>query len=139
MFAASAAMGGIGVLVAVVAGDRVLTLFFGSEYAGSLRILALVMVAGAVGYVVSAQGYAMTAARQLLPQIPLLLATAAVTTASAWWLVPRRGLAGAAEAWLLGAIFQLALSSAVMAHLGRAAKKIADLQAATSAAACSPD
>jgi O-antigen/teichoic acid export membrane protein len=139
MFGASAAMGGAGVLLAIIAGDKVLTLFFGSEYAGTVGVFARVMVAGAVGYIVSAQGYAMTAARQLLPQIPLLLATAVVTTVLAWWLVPRRGIAGAAEAWLLGSLFQLTLSSALMARLGRAAEKIATLQAATSPAACSPD
>ena len=139
MFGASVVMGGAGVLLAIVAGDKVLTLVFRSEYAGSVGVFARIMLAGAFGYVVSAQGYAMTAARQLLPQIPLLLATAMVTTVCAWWLVPRRGLAGAAEAWLAGSLFQLALSSTLMARLGRAADRVANFEAATSTAAYSPD
>jgi O-antigen/teichoic acid export membrane protein len=75
------------------------------------------MVAGALGYVVSAQGYAMTAARKLMQQIPLLMGTAAVTTLCSWYLVPRRGLEGAAEAWVLGSAFLLACNAVLMTRM----------------------
>jgi O-antigen/teichoic acid export membrane protein len=109
------------VLAALTMGDRILTLLFRPEYSGSGGVFARIMLAGGVGYVVSGQGYAMTAARSLFPQIPLALFTAASTALFAWWLVPLRGLAGAAEAWLLGSLIQLALSSVLMARLARAA------------------
>jgi O-antigen/teichoic acid export membrane protein len=118
----SALMGTTGVLVAFLAGNKVLALLFRPEYGSNAAILARIMVAGALGYVVSAQGYAMTAARKLAQQIPLLVGTAAVTTMFSWYLVPRRGLEGAAEAWVLGSFFQLACNTALMARMGGGAK-----------------
>jgi O-antigen/teichoic acid export membrane protein len=82
------------------------------------------MVAGALGYVVSAQGYAMTAARKLMQQIPLLMSTAGVTTLFSWYLVPKRGLEGAAEAWMLGSFFQLACNTALMARISKDAEPL---------------
>lgn len=113
----SALLGLASVFVALLAGDRILALLFRPEYAGHAGVFALIMSAGALGYVVSAQGYAMTAARKLLPQIPLLLCTAGVTTVCAWWLVPARGLEGAAEAWVLGSLFQLICGTAIMTRM----------------------
>jgi len=112
--------GGAGVLAALTMGDKILTLIFRPEYAGSGGVFARIMLAGGVGYVVSGQGYAMTAARSLMPQIPLGLCAAASTALFAWWLVPLRGLSGAAEAWLLGSLIQLAMSTALLARMGKA-------------------
>jgi O-antigen/teichoic acid export membrane protein len=117
LFAVSALMGSAGVLIAFLAGHKVLALLFRPEYESSANVLARIMVAGALGYVVSAQGYAMTAARKLLQQIPLLLGTAAVTTLCSWYLVPRRGLEGAAEAWVLGSAFLLACNAVLMTRM----------------------
>jgi O-antigen/teichoic acid export membrane protein len=114
-------MGVAGVVVAFIAGDKVLTLLFGPAYAASAKVFAIIMLAGALGYAVSAQGYAMTAARELVPQVPLLAGVAVVTTVSSWWLVPRQGLTGAAEAWLLGGVVQLIISTAIMSRMSRAA------------------
>jgi O-antigen/teichoic acid export membrane protein len=114
LFAVSALMGGVGVVVALVAGDKILALLFRPDYGSSAGVFARIMVAGALGYVVSAQGYAMTAARKLVQQIPLLMGTVGVTTMCSWYLVPRRGLEGAAEAWVLGSLFLLACNTALM-------------------------
>jgi O-antigen/teichoic acid export membrane protein len=113
-----ALLGGAGVLAAAVAGDKILTALFRPEYGGSAGVFARIMLAGALGYIISAQGYAMTAARKVMPQIPALLCTAAATGLFSWWLVPARGLEGAAEAWLLGSVVQLAWSSFIMARIG---------------------
>jgi O-antigen/teichoic acid export membrane protein len=128
LFGASALVGGVGVVVASVAGDKILTMLFRPEYAGSVGVFARIMLAGAVGYVVSSQGYAMTAARQLVLQVPLLIGTAIVTMACSWWLVPLHGLAGAAEAWLLGSLFQLVFSSILMGRMSRMAAAPTALQ-----------
>lgn len=111
--AVSAIVGSGGVLLAVVCGSTLLALLFRPEYAHSTGVLARIMAAGAIGYVVCAQGYTLTAARKLLVQIPPLAASGAVTSLCCWALVPRRGLAGAAEAWILGAFF-LAICNAVL-------------------------
>ena len=113
----SAIMGSVGVLIAFSVGNRVLALLFRPDYAGSAGVFARIMVAGAVGYVVSAQGYAMTAARKFAQQVPILIGAAAVTTLSSWYLVPRRGLVGAAEAWMLGSLFLFACNLALMARM----------------------
>ena len=117
LFTASALMGGVGVLVALLAGNKILALLFRSDYSSNAGVLARIMVAGALGYVVSAQGYAMTAARKLTQQIPLLTSTAVVTTFFSWYLIPKRGLEGAAEAWMLGSLFQLVCNTALMARM----------------------
>ena len=121
LFAVSALLGSAGVLVALLAGGKLLTLLFRPDYGSNAGVLARIMVAGALGYVVSAQGYAMTAARRLMSQIPLLMSTTGFTTLFSWYLVPKRGLEGAAEAWMLGSFFQLACNTALMAR--KAAKQ----------------
>jgi O-antigen/teichoic acid export membrane protein len=117
LFGAGAVLGGVGVLAASVAGDKILTLLFRPEYGGSTGVFIRLMLTGALGYIISGQGYAMTAGRNLMPQIPLLLSTAAIISLCSWWLVPARGLQGAAEAWLLGSLFQLAGGTLIMARM----------------------
>jgi O-antigen/teichoic acid export membrane protein len=117
LFGLGAILGGAGVLAAAVAGDRILTLLFRPEYGGSAGVFTRIMLVGALGYIISGQGYAMTAARKVMPQIPALLCTAGATTLFSWRLVPTRGLEGAAEAWLLGSLVQLTWSSLIMARI----------------------
>jgi len=111
-------MGSAGVFVALLGGDRLLAMIFGSDYVGNAAVLAHIMIAGALGYLVSAQGYTMTAARKLFQQIPALLAAAAVTGLSCWYLVPKRGLTGAADSWVLGLVFLLAWNTILLARMG---------------------
>ncbi len=121
LFWIGALLGGAGVLAAALAGDKILTMLFRPEYGGSAGVFARIMLAGALGYIISAQGYAMTAARKVMPQIPALLCTSAATGLFSWWLVPARGLQGAAEAWFLGSLVQLAWSSFIIARIGNGA------------------
>lgn len=117
LFVIGALLGGAGVLAASTAGDKILSLLFRPEYGSSAGVFARIMLVGALGYVISGQGYAMTAARKLMPQIPLLLCTAAAIALFSWWLVPLRGLKGAAEAWFLGSLVQLAWGTLIMARM----------------------
>ena len=113
----SAIVGSGGVLLAFTCGSTLLTLLFRPEYAHNTGILARVMAAGAIGYVVCVQGYTLTAARKLLVQIPPLAASGAVTSLCCWVFVPRRGLEGAAEAWIVGAFFLLICNAALLAYI----------------------
>jgi O-antigen/teichoic acid export membrane protein len=117
LFGTAAVLGGAGVVVAMVAGDRILGMLFRPEYGGSAGVFTRLMMAGAMGYIFSGQGYALTAAGVLLPQIPVLLCSTATTALFSWWLVPLHGLDGAAEAWLLTSLVQLVLSSIVLARV----------------------
>lgn len=119
LFAVSAILGSAGVLVALLAGNKLLTLLFRPDYGSNSSVLARIMVAGALGYVVSGTR---AAARKLMQQIPLLMSTAGVTTLFSWYLVPKRGLEGAAEAAMLGSFFQLACNTALMARISNDAE-----------------
>jgi O-antigen/teichoic acid export membrane protein len=113
----SALIGTAGVVLALVGGARLLSVLFRPEYAGNAGVLARIMAAGALGYVVCAQGYTLTAARKLLHQIPALVGSAAVTGLSCWILIPKRGLTGAAESWMLGSLFLLACNAVLLARM----------------------
>jgi O-antigen/teichoic acid export membrane protein len=139
LFGVGALLGGVGLLVALIAGDRILTLLFGPVYGGSARVFARIMLAGAFGYVASAQGCAMTAVRKLLPQIPLLLGTMVITALCSWWLVPMRGTEGAAEACVLGSLFQLIFGTVIMSRMSRDAATFPDWHSGTRTAPVNAD
>ena len=73
-------LGGVGVLVTVVAGQQILTLLYRPEYAKYTNLLIWLMVATGINYVSSFLGYGITAARYFRIQMPLF---AIVTTISA--------------------------------------------------------
>jgi hypothetical protein len=72
-----------------------------------------------VGFVVSGQGYVMTAARRLKPQIPLLLVGALVATGASAVLVPQSGILGAADAVLIAGLAQLAGGMLILGSIDR--------------------
>lgn len=92
-------MTGIGVagfVVALVAGRPILCFLYRPEYAAQHVAFAWIMAAGGLSYVAAAFGFAATARRQLAQQPFILLAVVAVSLASSAWLVPARGVLGAA-------------------------------------------
>lgn len=89
-------IGGIG--VAVFFGRKLLALLYRSEYAEHTDLLVALMAAGALSYLASLLGSAVTSARFFKPQIPLLLTAVATATISSLALIPSRGLLGAAFA-----------------------------------------
>ncbi|MBE9015946.1 polysaccharide biosynthesis protein [Chroococcidiopsis sp. CCALA 051] len=106
-------IGGIGVLVSVVAGRQILTLVYRPEYGEYTGILILLMLATAVNYVASLLGYGMTAARYFRIQIPLFALVTAISAVVCFLLIPHNGLQGAAIALLIAAVVQVILSLAV--------------------------
>ncbi len=115
----SAALGLCGVAVAMIAGKYILTKVFRPEYAADTHVFTRLMIAGALSYMITGQGYALTAARVLTSQIPILLCAAVATALFCWWLVPARGIQGAAEAWLLSSVVTLSLSSLILFRVSR--------------------
>ncbi|MGV0027897.1 oligosaccharide flippase family protein [Phormidesmis priestleyi] len=94
-------LGLFGVLVSVVAGQRVLNLLYSPEYAEHSNLLVRLMVAAALWYITSILGYAATAKRRIHKQPIVLLTTVLISALSCYWLVPTTGLVGAANSMVI--------------------------------------
>jgi O-antigen/teichoic acid export membrane protein len=86
-------VGGIG--VAVLFGHLLLTLLYRPEYAEHTDLLVAMMIAGALSYLGSVLGSAVTSARSFRPQIPVLSAAAGAGAIASWLLIRPYGLLGA--------------------------------------------
>lgn len=113
-------VGVAGISMASLAGRPLLALFYGQEYADNSNVLTLVMVAAAITYVNIFLRHSMTSARCFRPQVPLFAGVACVTAVGCAWLVPTRGIEGAALALLLSAAANLAASAVVNMRIVRA-------------------
>jgi O-antigen/teichoic acid export membrane protein len=105
MLLLGAAVGVLGIGVALLFGRTFLRLVYRPDYAQYSIVFNWLMVAAAVAYVGSMLGYGMTAARMFRPQVPLFVAATASTVLGCWLLIPRLGLVGSAYAVLIGSVF----------------------------------
>jgi O-antigen/teichoic acid export membrane protein len=105
-----------GILVAWVAGAKLLAIIYRPEYATESRLLVWFMVVAWVGYLGQFMGYAMTSARLFVHQIPLFAMGVVIIAAGSYWLVPRTGLQGAILASMAGVLAQLFASAAVLGY-----------------------
>lgn len=103
--------GFVGVAVAHVAGPLLLSVFYGSDYAGEAPLLSLVMWSGVVGYPAVIVGFALTAMRRFVHQVPMMAAVVAVTTATSFALIPTMGIEGAVWSMIAGWAAQLAIGA----------------------------
>jgi O-antigen/teichoic acid export membrane protein len=90
-----------GVIVAALFGHLLLQVLYRPEYAEHTDLLVAMMVSGAIGYVGTLLGSAVTAARFFKAQIPVLAVAVGAATLSSWMLVHSRGLLGAAFAAII--------------------------------------
>lgn len=105
-----AVLGGLAILVALVAGRQILTLFYQPEYAQHADLLVWLMIAAGIGYISSFLGYGMTAARYFRIQIFLFASTTTTSAVACFWLIPNLGLIGAGFSLLIAAIVQVVIS-----------------------------
>lgn len=110
----AAALGAGGVVVALLAGERVLDLVYGPEYATRPTVLIILMISATVTYVGSVLGFAVTATRRFLRSLTYALVAAVSLAASATW-IPVLGLEGAAIATCLTALTGCATAVALLA------------------------
>jgi O-antigen/teichoic acid export membrane protein len=103
-----AVLGLVGLLGVITLGPFVITLVYRPEYARQASLLTVAMAAAGAGFVASLLGYAITAARRFREQMPLQAACLAATLLSAYLLIPRMGLIGAAVSAGIGSIVQIA-------------------------------
>jgi O-antigen/teichoic acid export membrane protein len=114
MLLLGAAVGVLGIGVALLFGPTFLRLVYRPDYAQYSIVFSWLMVAAAVAYVGSMLGYGMTAARMFRPQVPLFVAATASTVLGCWLLIPRLGLAGSAYAVLIGSLVSCAGSACLL-------------------------
>lgn len=109
-------LGAGGIIVAWIAGAKLLAIVYRPEYATESRLLVWFMVVAWIGYLGQFLGCAMTSARLFVHQIPLFAVGLSVITVGSYWLVPRMGLQGAIVASMAGVLVQLLASAAVLAY-----------------------
>jgi O-antigen/teichoic acid export membrane protein len=109
-------LGGVTLLVVLVAGRQILTLLYGSEYAQHQDLFVLLMLGAAIDYAFSFLGHAMTSARYFRVQLPLFSFITTISAITCLWLMPTLGLQGAAIASIIGSIVRAILTSGVIFH-----------------------
>ena len=124
LVAIAALLGGVGVLVAVVAGRQILTLLYGPEYAKHTDLFVWLMVAAGIGYISSFLGYGITAARYFRIQMPLFVLVTSTSAITCLYLLPRLGLVGAAFALIVSATLQALISWGVIVYALRKVSKL---------------
>ncbi len=132
--------GGLGAATLVpvlAAGDRLIGLVFGREYAGQNQTFIWLALAAAVSYLVSVFGYAATASRRLMFQPFACGAMTAVTALGCYCSVPRYGGLGAAitlcTATTVGLLLYLLSFTATARGLRSRAAKFAATEAVSEA------
>lgn len=102
MLAVGGVVGGIGIVSAIVFGDRLLLIAYRPEYAARSGVLVTIMIAAALNYFAGFLQYAVTATRTFRSQ-PLVVALSLGALAIACRvLVPTRGSTGAGIAMGIG-------------------------------------
>jgi O-antigen/teichoic acid export membrane protein len=109
--------GSAGVLLVLIAGSKILTLFYGGEYAGYPGVFLLLAIAGAIECVATFQYWTITAARRFVIQIPLYGLVVCTSAVACVWLVPSAGLRGAAVACVLASTVRLCGGLGIIAHV----------------------
>jgi O-antigen/teichoic acid export membrane protein len=116
LLAVGTVLGMGGIVVAWIAGARLLAIIYRPEYAAESHLLVWFMVVAWVGYLGQFLGCAMTSARLFVHQIPLFAVGVLTITVGSYWLVPRMGLQGAIVASMAGIMVQLLASAGVLAY-----------------------
>jgi len=112
-------IGIVGILVSMVAGQRLLTLLYRPEYATHVDVLVWLMVAASISWAGSFLGYGLTAARYFRSQIPWICSTTLATVLACAILVPAHHLLGAALATVIAALVQLVGGIVLVVHAMR--------------------
>jgi len=115
-------LGVAGVLVAVVLGRPILTLFYGPEYAMPM-LFGLVMVASGLDYIATMLLFVITSARYFRIQLPLQIFTTGSVAVASFLMIPAIGLSGAAWALVIGNFIRTGGGFAAAWHAIRALRQ----------------
>lgn len=107
------------VIVALVAGREILTLFYQAEYAARSDVLVWLMVAAGIGYIGSFLGYGVSATRAYdYLIIPYLIITA-IAAGFSQLLIPTYGLVGAAWALCAASFASCVMPLCILGFIAR--------------------
>jgi O-antigen/teichoic acid export membrane protein len=101
LFGIYSLLGFLGVLVSIVIGKRLLTIMFTADYGQHNWVFVQLTIAGLVLFLFSLANTALTTARRFAIQLPLYAIAAIACGLSAFLLVPRYGMLGAAWSLLI--------------------------------------
>ena len=118
------AIGGTGVLMALLFGHWLLTLLYRPEYAAYSSVFVWLMIGAALSNVAAFLGYGLTAARCFHVQMTLLVAESLVLCGTCLYLIPKYNLMGAAVAYVIAKGFLIALSALALAREMRRARRV---------------
>ncbi|SFH07672.1 Membrane protein involved in the export of O-antigen and teichoic acid [Desulfotomaculum arcticum] len=110
-------MGVIGLGVAIIFGNELLTLLYSEDYAKYSDVFVLVMLAGAINYAGSFLGYGMTAARcfKIQPFLGSIWVISSLVVS--FLLIPSYGMRGAAYVLIVSSCVQLVTKTLVVVYL----------------------
>jgi O-antigen/teichoic acid export membrane protein len=111
----AAGIGSIAMVVVSVWGEDLLRILYGASYQRYSQAFAWLMLGTSLGWIGSANGYALTAARNFKIQVPLFLITVAITLGGCLALVSRNRLVGAGQAITLSGIAYIVLAGGAVA------------------------
>jgi O-antigen/teichoic acid export membrane protein len=100
-------LGAVALLGSAIAGKSIVQIVYRPEYAEHLGLLMWLVATAAMSGLATCVGVAMTATSQFRVQIPLFLTVASVSATTAYVLVPKLGLYGAAIATLASLVVQV--------------------------------
>jgi len=110
----SVTLGIAGAAASFLAGQSLLRVLYGPEFAAEGKAFFWLMLGGAMGYLAAACGYLLSSARCFQPQLPIMAAALGVTVVGCYLFVPEGGLLSAAKAQAAGFAAQFLLSAAVL-------------------------
>jgi O-antigen/teichoic acid export membrane protein len=110
------ALGGLGIIAALVAGRPILRLLYTPEYANYTAAFTWLMVAAAGSSLGSLLNYLVTAVRYQIALTVLTVLTTCTIALASFGLVPHHGLTGAAWALLAGAGVQTVGGLGILLH-----------------------
>lgn len=109
-----AAIGVVGVLIAVFGGKPLVTALYTAEYAQYQEAFIWLMVYGGVSYCAACIGYALHATRWFWIQPAMFVVILTLVAFFCWLWVPTHGLSGAAMAMIVGRVAQIPIAIGVI-------------------------
>lgn len=131
LLAAGALLGVAGLVLALLAGKQLLGIVYGAPYAASAPIFVILMAATGVTFVGSFLGFGMTAARLFRSQVHVSAVSLLAVVVVCAWLVPQRGMQGAAWAVFAGAAVRVVACGSILAVSPRTGHSSAPSQLVT--------
>jgi O-antigen/teichoic acid export membrane protein len=118
------ALGGAGVLGAVLFGAPLLRVLYRAEFAQYAGLLTAMMACAVSVYVASVLGYVITSTRAFDAQLPLFCVMAGCCAVASWMLVPRFGLIGGPMALAVAACVQVGGELIILGRSFRRAERV---------------